>query len=168
MIALLCQIGLFVGLLATQPGGPKEKMAITEKPLTVRIDPTDELRAAVKTAPKSTIQLSLDDVVPPAKRDLISGVRVFLNKEATHETATDDPHYVTAFVFSPTRKQEPEGYNLDLTATLTRLHKAGELDLTKPLRITLVAVPAAGVKEFPDDFSISVGRVAIELVDPPK
>jgi hypothetical protein len=175
MITLPFQIGLAIGLavaaaIAPQWGdAPKGKMAITKKPLTVRIDPTDELRAAVKAAPKASVQLSLDDLVPPARRELIRGVRVFLNKDdATSETATDDPHYVTAFVFSPTRGQEPEGYNLDLTAALARLHKAGELDLAKPLRITLVAVPAPGVKELPADFSIPVGRVSAEVVEPPQ
>ena len=171
---ILMHVGLAIGLVTTAvaPGAraddkPRgEKMAITDKPLTIKVEPDDALRTgltdAVKPKSKTTIRLTLTGVVPPAQRDQVEGVRVFLNKEdATRETSIEDPHYVTAFVFAPTTKRDAQEFNLDLTRAVGELGRRGELDPAKPLRVTLVAVPAQGVKQLPVDISVPVGGASV-------
>jgi hypothetical protein len=175
-------LGILVAAVAVPPAvranpgpgdGPKGRQVLTDKPLTVRVGTTDRLEAALAAAadrdPKFVIRLALDGVVPPENRAGSGGVRVFVNKnDATHETPTDDLHFVTAFDFSPTGGREAQGFNLDLTRTVKELRRRGELDPAKPLRITLVAVPAEGVKKLPEGFSVPIERVTVEVVDLPK
>ena len=112
--------------------------------------------------------LALAGVVPPAAREQVEGVRVFLNKEdATRDTATDDPHYVTVFAFPPTNKRDAQEFNLDLTRAVAELTRRGAFDPAKPLRITLVAAPPPGVKNLPAGFAVPVGKVSV-MVAPAK
>jgi len=149
------------------------KLAITDKPLTVRVELSNELRASLEAAAKKastvSIRLTLEGVVPPVQRKLIEGIRVYINKpNATQDTSTDDPHFVAAFAFTPDGGQNPENLNLDLTRSLAELSRRGKLDLTKPLQITLVAAPAEGIKKLPKNFSVAVGKVSVTAVDQPK
>jgi hypothetical protein len=173
MLSKLISAGLALGLAATIAttdtcaGDNKgEKMILTDKPLTIKVESGTELRAGLTAAaePKSkvAVTLTLGDVVPPAQREQVEGVRVFLNKEdATREAATDDPHFVTVFAFPPTTCRGPQEFNLDLTRAVGALGRAGQFDPAKPLRITLVPVPAHGTKELPADFSVPVGKVSV-------
>ncbi len=169
MFAELIHLGLAVSLAAAAAADkPEDKMALTEKPLTVAVEPTAEIRsalaAAAKPAPKVAVHLVLGGVVPPKEREQIEGVRVFLNKDdATRATSIDDPHFVCAFAFAPTTQRDPQEFNLDLTRTVAELGRQGKLDSTKPLRITLIAVPAMGAKELPAQFSVPVGKVSIKV-----
>ena len=175
MFAALVHVGLVIGLAAitatppaAPPAGdkPEGKMAITDKPLTVKIEPSEQLRldlaAAIKPAAKVSIRLTLHGVVPPERRDLTEGIRVFLNKDdATRTTPIDDPHYVSSIVFAATNERDPQGFHMDLTRTVAELTRQGKLDLAKPLRITLIGVPAEGLKDLPPAFSVPVAKVSI-------
>jgi hypothetical protein len=171
MLTELIHIGLAIGMAAAAvPGADKlqgKKLVITDKPLTVKIKPSFKLAAGLGSAPKPdskvAITLTLEGVVPPEQRNQVEGVRVFLNKgDATRCTPTDDPHFVTVFAFPATDRQDPYGVNLDLTQAVIALSARGELDTTKPLLVTLVAIPASGVKNLPAAFSVPVGGVSIE------
>lgn len=179
MLRNLIHSGLAISLAvatvaaAASPSANKKdegKLAITDKPLTVRIEPSNELRAsldaATKRKPMLSIRLTLEGVVPPVQRKLIEGIRVYINKpDATRDTSTDDSHFVAAFAFTPDDGRDPENLNFDLTRSLAELSRERKLDLTKPLWITLVAVPTEGNKKLPKDFSVSVGKVSVTAVD---
>jgi hypothetical protein len=170
MFTALLRVGLAIGLATTATATDKpegKRLVITNKPLTLSVESTpktqESLAAATKPGSKVAVTLALKGVVPPERRDQVEGIRVFLNKDdATQDTSTDDPHFVTVFAFSSTDQREPYGVNLDLTRAVIGLSKKSELDTTKPLRITLVAVPASGLKNLPAAFSVPVGTVSIE------
>lgn len=170
MLAELLHIGLAIGLAAASAGEkPKGKeLAVTDKPLTVQVESTAALRAGLAAAcrpvPEAVVMLVLKGVVPPAPRDRVVGVRVFLNKDgAVWDTPVEDPHFVTAFAFPPTEQRDPYGLNLDLTRTVRSLARRGELDPAKPLRVTLVAIPARGAEGLPAGFAVPIGGLSVEV-----
>jgi hypothetical protein len=150
---------------------PEAKPAITGKPMTAKIELSPRLQSQVAAAlmadPPGTVRLTIHGVVPPERRQLVCGVNVFLNKtDATASTPTDDIHFVWAFDFSPTTDGTPQSFHVDLSRTLVALKRQNELDLTEPLAITLVAVPADRTRPLPDDFAIWVREMAIRVPTP--
>ena len=149
---------------------------VTEKALTVSMNDqlTKKLRSqiaeAIERYPDATVRLTLRGVTPPAERKLIHGFNVFLNKpDATAATPEDDPHFVRAVEFEPTTDSSPQSFSLDLLRSLVRLNKLEKLDIMdtkKPLKITIVAIPAPGVSRIPLDASFSVRELAVRV--PPR
>ena len=149
---------------------------VTEKALTVSMNDqlTKKLRSqiaeAIERYPDATVRLTLRGVSPPAERKLIHGFNVFLNKpDATAATPEDDPHFVRAVEFEPTTDSSPQSFSFDLLRSLVRLNKLEKLDIMdtkKPLKITIVAIPAPGVSRIPLDASFSVRELAVRV--PPR
>ena len=88
-------------------------------------------------------------------------VRVFVNHPAANsQTTNEDPHFAGSFAFfgteapptagTPEHKHQEPRFLVNVTDTLRRLQKAGQLRETSPLSIQLVAVPFAGKFERED------------------
>jgi uncharacterized protein YjeT (DUF2065 family) len=181
---------LAIGLVAAVPGplliqaaaqGAKraelkidlgEDRMISNKALTVSVrkELTPELRRQIAQAmsnyPDATVRLTLGGVIPPAERKSIQGFRVFLNKpDATAATDLDDPHFVKSVAFSPT-VDTPQAFTIDILKTIVALKKSEQFDILnpkKPLKFTIVAIPASGAAQVTDDDSFSVRNLAITI-----
>ena len=86
---------------------------------------------------------------PPAANDFF--VRVFVQlPNAGPDTPTNDPHYAGSFAFFGTQSDHHAAHPhkldflVNVTDTLQRLRRSGDLAADKPLSIQLVAVPATG------------------------
>jgi hypothetical protein len=147
---------------------PEDAMTITDKALTTSIPPTKRLQSEIADAiaryPDATVRLSIRGVRPPLRRNAIHGFNIFLNKpDANASTPEDDPHFVRAVEFEPTTEHTPQGFNVNLLRTLVELHKRKELNVAKPLKITIVAIPAPGVSRIPEEASFSVRELALTV-----
>jgi tyrosinase len=92
---------------------------------------------------------------PPAANDFF--VRVFVAlPPAGPQTPTDDPHYAGSFAFFGTQSEHHAAHPhkldflVNVTDTLQRLRRSGELAADKPFSLQLVAVPAAKELARPD------------------
>jgi len=104
--------------------------------------PAAPLREVISSHTDNRIVLSLGGMRMPEVGNFF--VRVFLgNVEASPHTPIDDPHYAGSFAFfTGEQKEMTAAFLVDVTHTLRRLAKAGELngdETTLPLR--LVPVP---------------------------
>jgi hypothetical protein len=147
---------------------PEDRMRIKNEGLTVSLPLTEGLRLRVLQAidryPDATVRLSLRGVEPPLDRRAINGFNIFLNKpDATASTSETDPHFVRASEFQPTSESAPQPFSADVLRTLVRLQKRGELNLDKPLQITIVAIPASGYRQIPEEASFSVRELALSV-----
>jgi tyrosinase len=104
---------------------------------------------------KERVFASIHYVQAPATNDFF--VRVFVNlKTASASTPTDDPHYAGSFAFFGTQTEHGSGHQpktdflVNVTETLQRLRRAGELAADRPISVQLVAVPAAAEFVKPD------------------
>lgn len=150
---------------------PRGGMVIRRMPLTVEFRLNEPLKAqvadALSVSPPRTIRLSVRGVKPPDRRAAVRGVNVFVNKPDADTTTSDsDPHFAAALVFSPTGSPAPQAFSLDLGPTLAKLRRRDELDLSKPIIITLAATLPEGERAPADDVSISVGDVTLEVPGP--
>ena len=146
----------------------EEDMTITDKPRTVDIPLNETIRPQIAEAlaryPDATVRLSIRGVHPPVNREAINGFNLFLNKpNANAATSEKDPHFVGATEFSPTAENTPQGFNVDLLRTLVKLHRRGQFDLEKPLKITIVPIPAPGVSRIPDEASFAVRELTLTV-----
>ena len=150
------------------PDEPKDGRAgeITNIPLTVEIKLDDKTRLLVERAMESDLptplNLSIQGVMPPAKGDSLAGIKIFLNNpKATAKTAADDPHFVTTVSLAPTTSKGKQDFSADIRPVLLVLKNRNQLDLSKPIKVTLAALPIDEDCRFPADFSVSVGKLTI-------
>ena len=115
----------------------------------------EEFSALVETdTAKERVFANIDYAQLPGTNDFF--VRVFLNlPSADAQTPTTDPHYAGSFAFFGTHTAGHKGHGrteflVNVTETLRRLKRSGDLAADKPLSMQLVAVPVTGQFAKPD------------------
>ena len=127
-----------VDLSGSEPTGG----VVTEKPANVSLDlgPANRKRVADAIVRGGTIRLQIGGVELPLHYEHITGLRVFVNMPDADESTPDrDPHLAGSIAF-PTGDDvnRTYGFYVNIAEALSRLSTRGELDLEKPLEITLV------------------------------
>lgn len=138
------------------------------KPVTVDVEVPASMRPLLETVAKGnkekrTVRLTLEAVKPEPSSDL--SLRVFLNNPgATADTAATGPTHIGTAAFFPQEKAPvAKDYLLDLTSSVEAMGRAGSFNASGPLKITLIALPAAAKKDAKG--SIAVKKVSTEVVD---
>jgi hypothetical protein len=149
------------------------KPLTVSSPVTVNLNVTDEVRAAIAELTrtdrgKTSVRLIIEGAVPPPRAKL--SVRAFLNKpDANVATSIEDPHYIGSFSFFPSGDQVKAGergqnFTLDLDSTIRRLAEIGESISSRPISVALVATstnPKSNVTEAP----ITIRAVGLRLIN---
>jgi hypothetical protein len=158
----------------TDNHSPAEKpvdhlQVISKVPVSVLLRPDEQLRIQIGSAldePDGHVRLAVQGILPPPEPQskLVGGVKVFLNlPDASAATSEKDRHFVGVFSLQPTSETRLQGVNLDLTPTLRALQKSKDLDLGKPLSITLIAIPSAKVDQLPDELKMPFREVSVTV-----
>jgi tyrosinase len=119
-----------------------------------RVTPQDLAALIDGDRTRERVFASIHYVQAPATNDFF--VRVFLNlPAASASTPTDDPHYAGSFAFFGKQAahgdhQPKKDFLVNVTDTLQRLKRMGELAADRPISVQLVAVPATAGFADPD------------------
>lgn len=149
-----------------------EKAAVSiARPITreTTLSPADFAAIITGNAATQRVFLTVGFAKLPATSDY--AVRVYINlPNAGRSTPNDDPHYAGSFAFFGT--SAPEGtpaeaaehthqprFLVNITETLLRLVRRGELKETAPITVQLVAVP------FGDNFEAPETQLLLEDID---
>ncbi len=114
------------------------------------------------------VLLSLKGVNEPESPDLF--LRVFINKkDASDKTPVKDPHYAGSFYFFSHGKhsnieESKVNFVVDITDTVQRLQKSGEMGDLKEMSIEVVAVPIDGRDASNAKVSIESMEIAISPI----
>jgi len=118
------------------------------EPLSVRAPVSaDDFTTLIETDQRNEqVFVNINYAQLPAVNDFF--VRVFINLPAAHaQTPTDDIHYAGSFAFFGTHtgaqgdRHEKTDFLVNVTDTLQKLRRAGELRAGEPITVQLVAVP---------------------------
>lgn len=144
-----------------------ENLTIRDRPITVEVTldkPTrDKVSLALAQTPPAPIRLTLKKIRLAGKAESVLGLRVFLNHpDANSSSSLKDTRYVGSIAFHPARMPEPQSFVLNVSETLAKLLSDKKLSLEKPLQITLVPTPEAGMK-ISKDLSLKVEKVALTV-----
>jgi hypothetical protein len=125
-------------------------MQLGAAPLTVDLLPQAEFASALRAGGDAPIALAVEGiegaVVQPVR------INVFINRpDAGPATSSEDPSCIGFIQLLPTRG------TVRAVSHAFELPGARSLDLTKPIRVTLV--PVIGTSEAPRDVSLRVGRI---------
>jgi tyrosinase len=125
------------------------------------------VRSMVERAGTERLLLTVGDIRQPMENSFF--VRVFINlPTADPRTPTEDPHFAGSFAFFDDPKamrdeQESGGaFIVDVSETIRRLSRAGEVRDEAPVQVRFVAVPIReGVQAADDTFG--AGRLELAL-----
>lgn len=115
----------------------------------------EDVAAVLGPEPENRLLLAVRGVESPADEDFF--VRVFVGKpDATASTPISDPHYAGSFAFFGDPRAMPMQFDhvVDLTETVRRLNRMGEIPPGGELDVQLVAVPFPGREPRERSFSV--------------
>ena len=123
---------------------------------TLQVPLDDKLRQQIASAVANpeqpqTVQVKVEGVAPPssASRFEDGGLKVFVNKpDASQKTSEKDPHFIGAVEYQPTSSSKLQSFLLDAGPALAELARKKQLDLDKPITVSVVRAgeaPSKGV-----------------------